>query len=504
MGTRKPWIGALIALAIASPVWASPTSDLVKKGEYLATAGDCVSCHTAPGGQPLAGGLTVKTPFGPMVTPNITPDKETGIGGYSDDQFYRALHDGIGPDGQYLYPVFPFQWYTHVTREDVLAIKAYLFSVAPVHAEQKVNQLNFPFSIRASLLGWRELFFTAGEFTPDGSKSAEINRGKYLVTGLGHCGECHTAHNSLGGTEKAKAYQGATIDGWYAPNITSDLQQGIGGWSSAQLVSYLKTGVAPGRGIVAGPMTQVVTESLSKLTDADLAAIAAYLKSIPAAESVPNTRPTTAADARPPGSADYDTFCASCHQGDGAGIAGVVPGLKGNGAVLATGPEDVIRVVLGGLPAKGTYAPMPAIGSGMTDQQIAEVVNYVRSAWSNRAPNNAQPGSVGDLRKKTNTMLAGGDCTPVQGALADSKGSITPLLAGLTDVNMLNRIGAIVAKAKATDPHPDRAELVNTLTAAYCPVLKQDAAVAPERKPEQLATFSQLVYSRIAQPHERW
>ncbi len=501
---RTVWIGAVLTLTFASPVWASPASDLVKKGEYLATAGDCVSCHSAPGGKPLAGGLTVSTPFGPMVTPNITPDKETGIGGYSDDQFYKALHDGIGSDGQYLYPVFPFQWYTHVSREDVLAIKAYLFSVPPVHAEQKVNQLHFPFSIRTSLLGWRELFFTAGEFMPDSSKSAEVNRGKYLVTGLGHCGECHTAHNSLGGTEKAKAYQGATIDGWYAPNITSDLQQGIGGWSDAQLVSYLKTGVAPGKGIVAGPMAEVVTESLSKLTDGDLAAIAAYLKSIPAKESFPDTRPTTAADATPAGSGSYVTFCASCHQSDGAGITGVVPALKGNGSVLAKGPEDVIRVVLGGLPATANYAPMPAIGSGMTDQQIAEVVNYVRTAWTNRAPDNALPGGVGDLRKKTNTMLAGGDCTSAPGALADSKSGVAPLLAGLTQVNMVNRVGPIVAKAKAADPRLERAEFVNGLTAAYCPVLKQDAAITPERKPEQLATFSQLVYSRLVQPHERW
>jgi mono/diheme cytochrome c family protein len=439
-----------------------------------------------------------------MVTPNITPDTETGIGGYSDDQFYKALHDGIGSNGQYLYPVFPFQWYTRVTREDVLAIKAYLFSLEPVHAEQKVNQLHFPFNIRASLLGWRQLFFTAGEFTSDNSQSAEINRGKYLVTGLGHCGECHTEHNSLGGTEKTKAFQGATIDGWYAPNITSDIQQGIGSWSNTQLVSYLKTGVAPGKGIVAGPMAQVVAESLSKLTDADLKAIAAYLKSIPPRESFPDTRPATAADIVPPGSGNYGTFCASCHQADGMGIAGVVPALKGNGSVLAKGPEDVIRVVLGGLPATENYAPMPAIGSGMTDQQIAEVVNYLRSAWTNRAPDNAEAGTVGNLRKKTNTMLAGGACTPVPNAFADPKSGIVPLLEGLTAVNMLNRLGAIVAKAKAADLHAQNAELVNGLTAAYCPILKQDAAVSPERKPEQLATFSQMVYSRILQPHERW
>ena len=172
--------------------------------------------------------------------------------------------------------------------------------------------------------------------------------------------------------------------------------------------------------------------------------------------------------------------------------------------VLAKGPEDVVRVVLGGLPATANYAPMPAIGVGMTDQQIAEVVNYVRSAWTNRAPDNALPGGVGDLRKKTNTMLAGGDCLPAPPALADPKSGITPLLTDMTEVNMLNRVGEIVAKAKAVDSRTGRAELVNDLSATYCPILKQDATVAQERRPEQLATFSQLVYSRIAQPRERW
>jgi mono/diheme cytochrome c family protein len=504
MAKQAVWIGAFVALAFAGSVRADTTSDLVKKGQYLATAGDCISCHTAPGGKPLAGGLRVSTPFGPMVTPNITPDKDTGIGGYSDDQFYKALHEGIGQNGEYLYPVFPFQWYTHVSRDDVMAIKAYLFSVPPVHAEQKVNQLNFPFSIRASLLGWRQLFFTEGEFKPDPSKSAQINRGKYLVTGLGHCGECHTEHNALGGTEKKEAFEGATIDGWYAPNITSDMQEGIGSWSQGQLVSYLKTGVAPGKGIVAGPMAEVVTESLSKLNDSDIAAIAAYLKSIPAKKSFSDTRPTAAADATPPGAGTYATFCASCHQGDGMGIAGVVPALKGNGAVLAKGPEDVISTVIGGLPAKADYAPMPAIGAGMTDQQVAEAANYVRTAWTNRAPDNAQAGEVADLRKKTTTMLAGADCLPAPAALTDAKSGIGALLSGMTEVNMLNRVGEIVAKAKAAQPQAGKAELVNDLTAAYCPILKQDASVAQDHKPEQLATFSQLVYTRIAQPHERW
>jgi mono/diheme cytochrome c family protein len=497
-------ISVLLPLAVAGALHAAPAATSVEKGKYLATAGDCVSCHTAPGGQPLAGGLSVSTPFGTMLTPNITPDKDTGIGAYTDDQFYKVLHEGIGPDHRYLYPVFPFQWYTRITRDDALAIKAYLFSLPPVHAENKVNQLRFPFNIRASLIGWRQIFFKAGTFQPDPAKSAEINRGRYLVTGLGHCGECHTAHNGLGGTEKSNAYQGAEIDGWYAPNITSDLAEGIGGWSQDQLVAYFKTGIAPGKGIVAGPMAEVVQESLSKLTDADLRAIAAYLKSIPPKQAFPDTRPATATAYAPPGSGVYLDFCASCHQQNGVGVPGVIPALKGNGSVLAQGPENVIMVILGGLSAKGDYAVMPAVGAGMTDQQVAEVANYVRTAWTNKAPATASAGGVADLRKKTQTMLAGDECAMPEARISNPKSGIIQLLTAMTRTDMLNRIDPIVAKAKAAAPGAGRAELVNNLTAAYCPIVRQDPEISADRKADQLATFSQLVYSRLHSPNERW
>jgi mono/diheme cytochrome c family protein len=497
-------IAALLCLAVAGVLHAAPAASLVEKGKYLATAGDCVSCHSAPGGQPLAGGLPVSTPFGTLLSPNITPDQETGIGAYTDDQFYTVMHDGIAPDHRYLYPVFPFEWYTRLTRDDVLAIKAYLFSLKPVHAQIHVNQLNFPFSIRDSLIGWREIFFKAGEFKPDPTKSAEINRGAYLVTGLGHCGECHTAHNALGGTEKSDAYQGAKIDSWYAPNITSDMAEGIGSWSQDQLTSYLKTGIAPGKGIVAGPMAQVVHESLAKLTDADVRAIAAYLKSIPPHEAYPDTRPAAATASVPPGSGAYLDFCASCHQQNGGGVAGVIPNLKGNGSVLAQGPEDVISVILGGLSAKGDYAPMPAVGTGMTDQQVAEAANYVRTAWGNKAPPTASAGGVGDLRQKTQTMLAGGDCATPEARIADAKNGIAKLLTAMTPTDMLNKIDPIIAKAKAAAPGAGRAELVNNLTAAYCPIVKQDPKMSAANKADALVKFSQLVYGRLHSPNERW
>jgi mono/diheme cytochrome c family protein len=471
-------------------------ADILARGKYLLNAGDCVSCHSAPGGQPLAGGLQVKTPFGPMVTPNITPDKETGIGNYTDDQFYRTMHEGIGPGGEYLYPVFPFPWYTKVTREDALAIKAYLFSLPPVHAKQDVNQLSFPFNIRTSLLGWRQIFFKEGNFQPDPAKSEQVNRGAYLVEGLGHCAECHTPHNAVGGTENSKAYEGAVIDGWFAPNISSDMVEGIGSWSQDQLVSYLKTGLAPGKGIVAGPMSEVVHESLGKLTDADVTAIAVYLKQLPPKQSY-TPQPATGAATNAPQAVAYATFCASCHQQNGGGVSGVIPNLNGNGSVVASGPGNVLKVIVGGLGASGDYAAMPAIGVGMTDQQIADATNFVRSAWSNKAPENAEAGAAGTARASTDTMLSGGACDPADPKIIAPSADIAALLGDVNESNMLQQVNALVGKVKSGSP---RADVVNTLTAMYCPVVAKTPGVTRPEKAVALGRFAQLVYTALVQP----
>ncbi len=472
-------------------------ADTLARGRYLLNAGDCVSCHSAPGGQPLAGGLKVNTPFGPLISPNITPDKETGIGAYTDDQFYRAMHQGIGANGEFLYPVFPFPWYTNVTRDDALAIKAYLFSLPPVHAKQDVNQLSFPFNIRTSLAGWRAVFFKEGDWKPDPAKSAEVNRGGYLVEGLGHCAECHTPHNIAGASVDSKSYEGAVIDGWYAPNISSDMVEGIGGWSVKDLVSYLKTGVAPGKGIVAGPMSEVVHESLGKLTDADVTDIALYLKQLPAKEAYPPSQPRQAVAAKSQQAVAYDTFCASCHQQDGRGVSGVIPNLAGNGSVVANGPEDVLKVVVGGLPASGQYAAMPAIGAGMTDQQIADAVNYVRSTWSNKAPENAGAGDAGTARAAADTMLSGGTCTPPDAKVIAPTPQISSLLADVTDSNMLLKVNALVGTVKT---QAGRAAEVNTLTAMYCPFVARTPRATRAQKSEQLGRFAQLVYTALVQP----
>ena len=506
MRVRTMWPVVAVSMLLgagagATVARADQASDLVAKGKYLVDAGDCIACHQAPGGKPFAGGLRMSTPFGTLVTPNITPSKAGGIGSWTDDQFYRTLHEGIAPGEKYLYPVFPFPWYTHVTHDDVLAIRAYLATVAPVDVEQNTNQLSFPFNIRASLIGWRQLFFKAETFQPDPNKSEKLNRGAYLVTGLGHCAECHTAHDPLGASEQSRAFAGGKVDDWYAPNISSDMTQGIGAWSEDALVQYFKTGVAPDKSIAAGPMMQTIHDSLSKLTDDDLHAISAYLKQIPAKASyTPAIVQASASGQAPVGVETYQTFCASCHRQNGKGVDGAIPALDGNGVVLAQGPEDVIKTILGGMIAHGTYAAMPGIGANMSDQQVADVTNYIRTAWSNHAPPTAGAGLAGKLRGTTVTMMNGGPCGEVDPALTKSGMDFTQLLSGMNEANMPERVTAVVPKVKSVAPHADRADVVNWLIAAYCPVLKADQSVSAGLKVQQLGSFAGLVYSQLAEP----
>jgi mono/diheme cytochrome c family protein len=496
--------GALAATS-QSPA-APPPSDqaaLIAKGKYLATAGDCISCHTAPGGQPMAGGLGMDTPFGKIYTPNITPDKDTGIGKWSDEQFYRVMHDGIGGHGQYLYPAMPFPWYTKVTRDDVMAIKAYIFSVAPVHAPDKPNGMAFPFNIREGLLPWRLAFFTEGTFKPDPAKSAQLNRGAYLVQGLGHCGECHNNNNLFGASKVAGRLQGGAIDDWYAPNITGDTLEGVGAWSQNDLATFLKTGAAPaGLGVALGPMMETIHNSLQYLTDDDIQAIAAYLKAVPGKATYHEPNVTVSAS----GADIYLSYCASCHQQNGRGISGEIPPLAGSGAVKAREADNVIRVVLGGLPATKTYAPMPALGTGMTDQQIAAVANYVRTAWGNAAPATAEAGTVARLRGETHTLMAVNglkgcptdlEQPDIQKAVAAPDSPIAGQLKGITDANLLESVDAIIPKLKAAAPHASTANLVDGLISAYCPIVAADTSLTDAQRAARLGTFGEILYGQL-------
>lgn len=491
-----------LALSFGTAVAAhadTPNPDLVKRGEYLARAGDCFSCHTKEGKPELSGGRLTPTPFGAISSPNITPDPDTGIGKWSDDDFYRVLHDGIGKQGEYIYPIMPFDHFTKVTRDDVMAIKAFLFSLKPVHAPRVPNQLAFPFNIRAGLLAWRTLYFQEGTFKPDPKASAQVNRGAYLVEGLEHCGSCHTPRNIAMGSETSKALGGGEIkaQGWFAPNITSDVREGIGSWSQQQIVQYLKEGVAPGKAVAAGPMSETVHKSLVYLTDDDLNDIAMYLKGAPAKALY-----SAQQAASPPGATAYLNNCAFCHQPDGKGISGAVPPLAGNGVAKAGGAEDVIRTILGGLPAQGEYAPMPGFATELTSDQIATLANYVRGAWGNNAPANATPDMVDHLGKLTHTMWAGtGDCAPGGSqtvAAATAKPDVQDLLHKVNAGNMLEQIDAILPKVRADDGNAPQADLVNGLVAAYCPVARANKDQPDGTWIEKLQRFGMLVYSQVS------
>ncbi len=399
--SRGVWSGLCLLFLLAASdqavAQASGANDAVARGAYLARAGDCVSCHTAAGGQPYAGGYKLDTPFGYLLAPNITPDMATGIGRWTADDFYRALHQGVNKHGQDMYPVMPFDFYTRVTREDSDAMFAYLRSLAPVNNAVVVNHLRFPFNQRWSMAVWRELYFNEGSYKNDPAKSAAWNRGAYLVEGLGHCSACHSPRNALGGIEKDKAYTGASVDGWFALNLSSELHTGLGQWSISDIATYLKTGAVAGKTTALGPMALVVKNSTSTMSDADLNAMATYLKDIPANSTLrqgkPAPDPTRAA-----GAALYLDHCAGCHQAGGRGLPGVFPPLAGNGVVLASDPADILKVVLNGVPPQGKYIPMPAFASQLSDQQIADLSNYVRSNWGNSAAPNTSAAMVSKLR----------------------------------------------------------------------------------------------------------
>jgi mono/diheme cytochrome c family protein len=367
---------------------------LVVKGEYLAKAGDCIACHTQPGGSLFAGGRPLPTPFGTIYSSNITPDPATGIGNWSADDFYKTMHEGRFPDGGLLYPVMPYASYTKVTRADSDAIFAYLRSVPPVHHPDRPNDLQFPYNNRQLILGWRTLYFNEGEYQPDATKSAEWNRGAYLVEGLGHCAMCHSPINALGGTTESRAFQGGLIpmQNWYAPSLTSNKEAGLGDWDINEIVGLLRSGVSH-RGAVYGPMAEVTFNSLQYLSDDDVQAMAIYLKSL-AAGSPPGPESSGVSSSESSllmslGQTVYQARCAICHSADGSGMPPDYPPLAGNPSIQMESAVNPIRMVLnGGLPpgTGGNPEPygMPPFAQTLSDDEVAAVVTYIRAAWGNQ------------------------------------------------------------------------------------------------------------------------
>ncbi|CAD6554788.1 c-type cytochrome [Paraburkholderia sabiae] len=409
-----------LCAALALPLFANAADDaLVKRGEYLAKAGDCIACHSAPHGKPFAGGLPMMTPMGAIYSTNITPDKDTGIGQYSEDDFRRAMREGVAKDGHNLYPAMPYPSYAKVNDDDMHALYAYFMNgVTPVKQANRESDIKWPMNMRWPLKFWNMVFLDKDVYRDKAGKDVAWNRGAYLIQGLGHCGSCHTprgvAFQEKALDESGSAFlTGGLLDNWFASNLTGEHNVGLGRWSEADVAQFLKTG-ANQHASAFGAMTSVINNSTQAMTDADVAAMSRYLKSLPAAggsggaayaydakaTKVSLTRPANDAGARV-----YTAYCMHCHGVDGRGFAPMLAPLAGNPNVLEKDPSSLINVtlngtedlVIGGIPA--AY-PMPKYASVLSDQQVADVVSFVRAGWNNGAPA-VGAGEVAKIRKAT-------------------------------------------------------------------------------------------------------
>lgn len=366
------------------------TPETIKRGEYLVQAGDCVSCHSAPGHTEFAGGREFDlADMGKLYSPNITPDRDTGIGTWSDDDFRSAMQIGVGKGGEHLYPAFPYASFTLVSDDDVLAIKAYLFSLKPVRSETPANAMRFPYNQRWLMAFWSWMFDSNERFVADSGQSPEWNRGKYLVEGLGHCGECHTPRNMLQARKSSEPYGGAVTQGWKAYDISSDQQSGIGAWTPQAMEAYLSTGFAEGHGPASGPMAEAISNSLRHLTVDDVHSMVVYLRTVKAvpdqtasASSPGRAGVATAAQADPYLAYGRQVFagnCANCHKPDGSASQSAYEALQGSRTVSDPQAINLTQVVLYGstLETPNGRVNMPAFGKSHSDTEVAALVDFV-------------------------------------------------------------------------------------------------------------------------------
>ncbi|MDE2238568.1 MAG: cytochrome c [Rhodospirillales bacterium] len=502
------------AASLSAPT--DPTA-LIARGKYLVTAADCMPCHTGPGHAPFSGGLMMQTPFGGLSTPNITPDKATGIGNWTDKEFYAALHDGVSPGRNYLvfpkflYPAMPYTSYTKLSYPDVMAIKAYLDSLAPVNAPRLPSSMKFPFNQRPVLLGWRILFFRTGPMQMTPAWDEHMKNGAYLTEALGHCGECHTPRNLMEAMIQSRAYAGAPIDNLFAPNISSDKTYGVGGWSKADLVAYLHDDGNMVKGSPYGAMGDMTDHSTSLLPVSDDQDIAEYLQTATKPQvTPPGPAISNAAASIARGKALYSNNCASCHGDNGAGLPpNFVPNLAGNDSVTAEKPDNLIGAVLGGLDSWADGGPqMPAFGAQFTDQQIADIDNYVRTAWGNKGSADATAADVKRLRGAVQLPGAASQAADELGCprigsggpngVADPGNGLLNIYEGATPATMANRTRELITAVKANNNTISQADLTNTLVAAYCPVLAQQPGMSLAAKRDALKDFIAAAQPLIA------
>ena len=392
-------VAAPSAVKLGERMSAGPYGD-ISRGRYLVRAGDCVACHTAEGGQPFAGGRAVPTPFGTIYSNNITPDPDTGLGRWTDADFYRAMHQGIDRLGHRLYPAFPYPWYTRLSRDDVRSIKAYLDTLTPVRQANTPNALPWPLDQRGVMAVWNGMYFDEGTYQPDPKQSEQWNRGAYLVKGAGHCGACHTDKNIAGAASPDDPLDGGFAENAFAPRLNGGVRDGLGSWTVQDIVQYLGTG-RNNRTAAAGPMAQVVQDSTQYLSKPDREAIAVYLKSLPAPKD--SSVATVDKSTLDRGAALYLDNCVGCHLSEGQGELGAFPPLRQSTAVQAASADTLIGVILHGaaIPtteAEPTGLAMQGFADHLNDAQIADLTTYIRNAWGNHAEA-VDTGHVEDLRE---------------------------------------------------------------------------------------------------------
>jgi mono/diheme cytochrome c family protein len=366
-----------------------PSAETVARGKALTEAADCASCHTADPAKPYAGGKRIDTPFGGIYSPNLTPDRDTGIGAWSDAEFYRALRYGVGRNGSRYYPAFPYPNFTKLIRQDILAIRAYLATLTPVRNRPPPPELYWPLNYRVVMRLWNYLFFRPGIFEPIQQKSAAWNRGGYLVTGAAHCGGCHTPKNIFGADKRGRSFGGGRLQGWFAPRLDGAERSGLKSWSVDDIAEYLWSG-RNAKSHADGLMADVVVNSTSKMSDADVRAIATYLKDLPAGAPEPAVTPPPQGDMMA-GAAVYAHACVACHEADGSGAPRIYPPLPGNALLQSADASSTLRIILDGAqtlttPRAPNPGSMPAYARQLSDQEIADVTNYIRNSWGNAAP----------------------------------------------------------------------------------------------------------------------
>jgi mono/diheme cytochrome c family protein len=361
-----------------------------QRGAYLVQVGNCAACHTARGGLPFAGGKGIDTPFGTVVTSNITSDRLTGIGAWTTADFWQAMHHGRSKDGRLLYPAFPYTEYTRITRDDTDAMFAYLLSVQPVQQTNRPHALQFPYNTQAALAVWRALFFSPEQFEPLKKQSDEWNRGAYLVKGVGHCQACHAPRNMFGATQSKLGLSGGLIpmQNWYASSLASPAEAGLQDWAIEEIMQLLKTGKSANSSTL-GPMAEVVFSSTQHLTQKDLKAMAHFLKELPRQENAKVDRKLANSESLQIGQGIYHNQCAQCHGDNGEG-RGDYPSLAGNRTVTMNSSVNLVRIILSGgftPTTEGNPRPygMPPFGHTLSDSEVAAVATYVRNAWGNNA-----------------------------------------------------------------------------------------------------------------------